>query len=54
MRDKLGQFFTSDKNVCKFNTADVNTEGKLSKKMKRKIKNVIRHVKFTKKFKIIT
>lgn len=36
MRDKLGQFLTSDKNVCKFDTAtNVATEGKLSKKMKK-------------------
>lgn len=52
MRDKLGQFFTSDKNVCKFDTAYVNAEGKFTKKIK--IKNVIHYVKFTKKFKIIT
>lgn len=34
MRDKLGQFFTSDKNVCKFDTAYVNTEGKFVKENK--------------------
>lgn len=34
MRDKLGQFSLSNKNVCKFDTSDV-TEGKaLNKKEK--------------------